>query len=128
MEERGRRLEAQAPVPALLLSVPCLHGQANWLSSVVFPCALGDNCINVCSPSLLKFVASWSYDFTDCRFSVLAASHSTSQLSQKLKTTYKASTSKVCKALARGPAMWYVRWAHVYSELCSFQLEMCDRI
>nr|KAF6503495.1 WD repeat domain 37 [Molossus molossus] len=55
------------------------------------------------------------------------ASHSTSQLSQKLKTTYKASTSKVCKTLARGLAMWWLRWAHEHSKLHIFQLEICDR-
>lgn len=63
----------------------------------------------------------------DCRFSVSTASHSTSQLSQKLKTTYKASTSKVCKALALEPVMWCLRCADVYFNLHIFQLEMCNR-
>lgn len=63
----------------------------------------------------------------DYRFSVSAASHSTSQLSQKLKTTYKASTSKVCRGLALGPLLWYLRCADVYLKLHIFQLEMCSR-
>uniref|UniRef100_A0A286XM98 WD repeat domain 37 n=1 Tax=Cavia porcellus TaxID=10141 RepID=A0A286XM98_CAVPO len=54
------------------------------------------------------------------------ASHSTSQLSQKLKTTYKASTSKVCRALALEPVMWCLRCADVYFNLHIFQLEMCN--
>lgn len=71
----------------------------------------------------LQCCGSWA----DCQFSVSTASHSTSQLSQKLKTTYKASTSKVCKALALEPVMWCLRCADVYFNLHIFQLEMCNR-
>ncbi|XP_044930779.1 WD repeat-containing protein 37-like [Mustela putorius furo] len=55
------------------------------------------------------------------------ASHSTSQLSQKLKTTYKASTSKVRRALALGPLLWYLRCADVYPKLHIYQSGASNR-